>query len=130
MRRHSVARHHFCRTARVCGIGGAEEVGVATCRPTVTLFCDSRKLLVVDCADPVRETVANTFVYVEIDFAVDSPAAAHGPITNVGPLRISSLRSTALTSEHTPTLAREGLPPSIFVGLQMAGACVITPAGS
>jgi AraC-like DNA-binding protein len=96
----------------------------------VTLFCDSRKLLVVGCADPVRETVANTFVYVEIDFAAASPAAAHGPTTDVGPLRISSLRSTALTTEHTPTLAREGLPPSIFVGLQMAGACVISQAGS
>jgi AraC-like DNA-binding protein len=94
----------------------------------VTVLFDTRQLPVDDRANanPVPETVANTFVYVEIDFAVDSPAAVHGAITD---MRISSLRSTALTTGHTPTLAREGLPPSIFVGLQMAGSSVITHAG-
>lgn len=95
----------------------------------MTVFCDSRQLPLDDRADLVRETGVNTFVFVEIDFAVDSPAAAHGAIADVGPLRISSLRSTALTTEHTPKLACEGLSPSIFVGLQMAGSSVITQAG-
>jgi AraC-like DNA-binding protein len=95
----------------------------------VTVLFDSRDVPVADRADAVHETVANTFVHVEIDFAVDGPAAARGAITDVGPSRICSPATNALTAERTPKLARDALPPSIFVGLQMAGSSVVSQAG-
>ena len=96
----------------------ADDVGVATCRPAAVtvIFFNSQDLPVADRADAVRETVANTFVHVEIDFAAGGPPAALGSITDVGPVRICSLRTNALTANRTPKLARDDLPPSIFVG--------------
>ena len=95
----------------------------------MTVVFNSQDLPVADRADAVRETVANTFVHVEIDFAAGGPPAALGSITDVGPVRICSLRTNALTAKRTPKMARDDLPPSIFVSLQMAGSSVVTQAG-
>jgi AraC-like DNA-binding protein len=96
----------------------------------VTVLVDTRQQPVTNRGDTVCETVANTLVFVEIDFAADGAPAAQRAITDVELLRICSLRSTALTTtERAPRLARDILRPSIFVGLQMAGSSVIIQAG-
>src|ERR1700744_3262260 len=92
----------------------------------MTVLLDTSTLPARDRADAIRDTVARTFVNVELTFATDSgPAAAVGAITDFGQLTIFSVRSNHSSAERTPQLARDDLRPSIIFGLQLAGESLV-----
>jgi AraC-like DNA-binding protein len=91
----------------------------------MTLILDTRQIPEADRADAVRETIASTVVKVNIDFAEESGPSVQGAITDIGQLRVCSVRSNALKVERTPRLARDDLPPSIFLGVQLAGSSLV-----
>jgi AraC-like DNA-binding protein len=91
----------------------------------MTLILDTRQIPEADRADAVRETIAATVVKVNIDFPDERGPSVQGAITDIGQLRVCSVRSNALKVERTPRLARDDLPPSIFLGVQLAGSSLI-----
>ena len=91
----------------------------------MTLILDTRRIPEADRGDAVRETIARTVVKVNIDFPEQSGPSVRGAITDIGQLRVCSVRSNAIKVERTPRLARDGLPPSIFLGVQLAGSSLI-----
>ncbi|MFI5780838.1 helix-turn-helix domain-containing protein [Nocardia sp. NPDC051570] len=96
----------------------------------MTVLLDTSTLPAPDRADAVRETVAQNFVPVEINFASEKgPAAAVGAITDFGQLTIFSVRSNKVSAERTPQLAHDDLRPSIFFGLQWAGESGVVQGG-
>src|SRR5271156_6568556 len=96
----------------------------------MTVLLDTSTLPARDRADAIRDTVAQTFVHVEINFATDGgPAAAVGAVTDFGQLTIFSVRSNHFSAERTPQLARDDLRPSIFFGLQLAGESLVAQGG-
>jgi AraC-like DNA-binding protein len=91
----------------------------------VTLILDTRQIPEADRADSVRETIASTVVKVNIDFPKGSSPSAQGAITDIGQLKVCSVRSNAVKVERTPRLARDEFPPTIFLGVQLAGSSLI-----
>jgi AraC-like DNA-binding protein len=91
----------------------------------MTLILDTRRIPEADRADAVRETIARTVVKVNIDFPEENGPSVQGAITDIGQLRVCSIRSNAVKVERTPRLARDDLPPSIFLGVQLAGSSLI-----
>ena len=78
----------------------------------------------------VRETIASTVVHVDIDFPDErGPAAVYGAITDLGRVRVCSVKSNATQVERTPKLARDDLEPRIFLALQIAGSSLILQDG-
>ncbi|MFD6444851.1 helix-turn-helix domain-containing protein [Promicromonospora sp. NPDC060204] len=76
-------------------------------------------LPVADRAEVVRGIIAKTMVHVDIEFAPqETGARAHGLITDVGDVRICSVRSTATHLERTPQFAKDAQEPTIFLALQ------------
>jgi AraC-like DNA-binding protein len=95
----------------------------------MTVLFDTSTLPARDRADAIRDTVAQTFVHAEINFAIESAAAAVGVITDFGQLTVLSMRSNHVSAERTPQLARDDLRPSIFFGLQLAGESLVAQGG-
>ena len=95
----------------------------------MTVLFDTRTLPARDRADAIRDTVAQTFVHAEINFAIESAAAAVGAITDLGQLTVLSMRSNHVSAERTPQLARDDLRPSIIFGLQLAGESLVAQGG-
>ncbi|MBB2943438.1 AraC-like DNA-binding protein [Actinoplanes lutulentus] len=86
---------------------------------------DTDGIPVADRRDAVRQTIADTVVPVNIDFPTARPASVRGEITGLGDLTVCSIRSNAVTVERTAALARDELPPRIFLGVQLAGSSLI-----
>lgn len=98
--------------------------------PMTTLILDTRDFEPADRADVVRSTIASTVVHVDIDFPAErGSAAVLGTITDLGAVRVCSVRSNAVRVERTPSLARDDLEPRIFLALQMTGASLIVQGG-
>ena len=96
----------------------------------MSLILDTRQFDEADRADIVRETIASTVVHVDIDFPTErEPASVYGAITDLGQVRVCSVRSNATKVERTPRLARDDLEPRIFLALQMAGSSLIVQGG-
>jgi AraC-like DNA-binding protein len=96
----------------------------------VTLILDTRHIPAAERADVVRETIADTVVHVDIDFPAEGgPAAVYGAITDLGRVRVCSVRSNATKVERTPSLARDDTEPRIFLAVQMAGSSLIIQSG-
>lgn len=95
----------------------------------MTLVLDTKQVATEDRADMVRETIAATVVPVNIDFPAVSGPMVRGAISDFGHLRVCSIRSNATQVERTPRLARDALPPSIFLGLQLEGTSLIVQDG-
>jgi AraC-like DNA-binding protein len=72
----------------------------------MTLILDTRQISEADRAEAVRETIASTIVTVNIDFPEQGGPSVQGAITDLGQLRVCSVRSNALKVERTPRLAR------------------------
>jgi AraC-like DNA-binding protein len=94
-----------------------------------TLVLDTRQIPAADRADAVRQTIASTVVHVDIDFPAAAGPAVLGAITDLGQVRVCSIRSNATRVERTAQLARDELPPSIFLGVQLAGSSLIVQGG-
>ena len=95
----------------------------------MTLILDTKQIPEADRGDAVREIIASTMVKVNIDFPGESGPAVFGAITDMGQLRVCSVRSNAVKVERTPRLARDDLPPSIFLAVQLAGSSLIVQDG-
>lgn len=96
----------------------------------MALILDTRRFASAERAEVVRETIASTIVHVDIDFPAESgPAAVYGAITDLGPVRVCSVRSNATRVERTPRLARDDLEPRIFLALQLNGSSLIVQGG-
>ncbi|NUR95103.1 MAG: helix-turn-helix domain-containing protein [Kribbellaceae bacterium] len=93
------------------------------------MILDTRSVPVADRAEVVRETVAGSKVRVEIGFPAEVPPATYGAFTQLGQLTVCSISSNAHTVERTPALARDGLVPSIFLGLQLSGSSLVVQGG-
>jgi AraC-like DNA-binding protein len=91
----------------------------------MTLILDTSQIPAADRADAVEETLARTVVHVNIDFPEPAGLVGHAAITEVGDLQVCSVRSNATKVERTPRLARDELPPSIFLGVQITGSSLI-----
>jgi hypothetical protein len=93
----------------------------------VTAVFDAGQIPKADRAEAVRAAVAKNLVPVEIDFAADrGPAAAHLAITDLADLTVWSVTSTAVKVHRTAALTHDDFTPSIFMGLQMTGSCVVS----
>ena len=96
----------------------------------MALILDTRHFRAADRGDIVRETIASTVVHVDIDFPAErGPAAVYGAITDLGAVRVCSIRSNATTVERTPGLARDETEPRIFLALQIEGTSLIVQGG-
>jgi len=96
----------------------------------MALILDTRHFAVAERADVVRETIASTMVHVDIDFPEERESAAvYGAITDLGRVRVCSVRSNATKVERTPQFARDDLEPRIFLALQIAGSSLIVQDG-
>jgi AraC-like DNA-binding protein len=91
----------------------------------MTCILDTRQFPAADRVDAVREALARVVVHVDIDFPEPAGLVGRAAITNVGDLQVCSVRSNATKVERTPQLARDELPPSIFLGVQLAGSSLI-----
>jgi AraC-like DNA-binding protein len=89
---------------------------------------DSSSLVEQDRDQAVREIVASTIVPVEIDFPPPGPML-RAALTDVGPLRLASIRSNATRVQRTDRLARDSTTPSVFLGLQMTGSSLVRQDG-
>ena len=96
----------------------------------MAIILDTRRFAAVERADVVRQTIARTVVHVDSDFPAEAgPAAVYGAITDLGPVRVCSVRSNATRVERTPAFARDDLEPRIFLALQVAGSSLIVQGG-
>ena len=91
----------------------------------MTIILDSRQIPPADRATAVREIIGQTIVPVEIDFPAQAEPIVRGAITDLGSLRVCSIRSNATKAERTETLARDAMQPSVFLGLQMSGSSLV-----
>jgi AraC-like DNA-binding protein len=91
----------------------------------VTVRFDARGIPVADREEVVRATVSRTLAPLEIDFMADrGPAATSLAITDLTELTVWSVTSTAV-KVHYKALPRDDFKPSLFLGLQMMGSCVV-----
>jgi len=91
----------------------------------VTVVFDAQQIPKADRAEAVRATVATSFVPAEIDFSADRGPMAHLAVTDLGDLTICSVDSSAVKVHRTAALTHDDLTPSIYMGLQMSGSCVV-----
>jgi hypothetical protein len=68
-------------------------------------------------------------VPVEIDFAADRGAAARIAITDLAALTVWTSACTAVKVHRTAAQTHDDFTPSIFMGLQMTGSCVVVQHG-
>src|SRR4051794_27649148 len=88
----------------------------------MTHILDTSQLPVADRADFVRHTLTRTMERADIHFGDDRRASARGVITDVGQVRICSVRSTATDLHRTSGQARATAEPTIFLALQTPGS--------
>ncbi|MGW6955215.1 helix-turn-helix domain-containing protein [Streptomyces sp. PAN_FS17] len=83
-----------------------------------------------DREETIRMALWESFVRVEVDH---HPAArdicVRMGLGSVGPMRICSAQSTAVTVRRTSRLAREDEEPAVFIGLQMSGTSLVEQHG-
>jgi hypothetical protein len=96
----------------------------------VSTALDTGQIPKADRAEAVRAAVAEHLVPVEIDFAADrGPAAARIAITDLAELTVWTSISNAVKVHRTAALTHDDFTPSIFMGLQMTGSCVVVQRG-
>jgi len=96
----------------------------------MALILDTRRFAADERADVVRQLIASAVVHVDIDFPAEGgPAAVYGSITDLGQVRVCSVRSNATKAERTPAQARDDMEPRIFLALQIAGSSLIVQGG-
>lgn len=91
----------------------------------VTVRFDARGIPAADREEVVRATVSRTLVPLEIDFPEDrGPAATSLSITELSELTVWSVTSNAV-KVHYKALPRNEFRPSLILGLQRTGSCVV-----
>jgi AraC-like DNA-binding protein len=95
----------------------------------VSVVFDTGQIPKADRAEVVRATVAEYMVPVEIDFAADRGPMARIAITDLAELSIWSSACSAVKVHRTAAQTHDDFTPSIFMGLQMRGSCVVVQHG-
>lgn len=91
----------------------------------MTIRFDARTIPVADREEVVRAIISRTLVPLEIDFMADrGPAATSLAITDLTELTVWSVTSTA-NKVHYRALPRDDTRPSLILGLQVTGSCVV-----
>lgn len=98
-------------------------------RMLVTDVFDTGHIPKAERAEAVRAVVAEHLVPVEIDFAADRSPAAHIAITEFAALTVCTSTCTAVKVHRTAAQTHDDFTPSIFMGLQMTGSCVVVQHG-
>ncbi|WP_344845874.1 helix-turn-helix domain-containing protein [Kribbella ginsengisoli] len=91
----------------------------------MTIRFDSGQIPAVDRDTAVREIISASIVPVEIDFPAHEGPVVRGAISDVGSLRVCSIKSNATKAERTERLARDAMEPSVFLGLQVSGSSLV-----
>lgn len=94
----------------------------------MTFVLDTREMAAPERASTIHDVIAATLVHVDITYAHNAPRA-RGTITDLGPLRLCSVRSNATTVRRTPQASKDEVAPSLFVGLQMEGSSLVVQGG-
>jgi AraC-like DNA-binding protein len=94
----------------------------------MTFVLDTRQMAATERASTIHDLIAATLVHVDITYAQNAPRA-WGAITDLGNLRLCSVRSNATTVRRTPQASKDEVAPSIFVGLQMEGSSLVVQGG-
>lgn len=91
----------------------------------MTVRFDTRTIPVADREEVARATVSRTLVPLDIDFETDrGPAATSLTITDLTEFTVWSVTSNAVKVNYK-ALPRDDLKPSLILGLQMTGSCVV-----
>ncbi|WP_405443622.1 helix-turn-helix domain-containing protein [Streptomyces avidinii] len=94
------------------------------------MLIDSAAMAPAERAEAIREAIWDSVVRVEITHQPDPRLIRTvGAISAVGPLQVCSVRANATTIRRTPSLARDDLEPSVFVGLQVTGSSMVVQDG-
>ena len=99
------------------------------CGALVTAVFDTGYIPKADRAEAVRVAIAEHLVPVEVDFAADRVPAAHIAITELAALTVWNSTCTAVKVHRTAAQTHDDFTPSIFMGLQMTGSCVVVQHG-
>lgn len=92
----------------------------------MAVVLDTNAVAVRDRIEVVREAIHSEVLQVEIGWANRAvPVACRGIISDLGPLQVCSIRSTATGVERTALQARDALEPSVFLGLQASGSSIV-----
>ncbi|MGX1778408.1 AraC-like ligand-binding domain-containing protein [Nocardia brasiliensis] len=87
---------------------------------------DTTQIPPTDRVELIREVIWDSLVRVEIQHQPEATrVAAQGQITDVGQLKVCSVRSNATKVRRTHSLARDEMEPSLFVGLQLSGSSMV-----
>jgi hypothetical protein len=95
----------------------------------VSAVFDTGQIPKADRAEAVRAAVAERLVPVEIDFAADRGPTARMAITDLAELTVWSSNCSAVKVYRTAAQTHDDFIPSIFMGLQMRGSCVVVQHG-
>ncbi|MET9480097.1 helix-turn-helix domain-containing protein [Streptomyces sp. NPDC006638] len=96
----------------------------------MVVILDVQQVAPAERAEAIREAIWNTVVRVEIEHQPEPDRiAVCGVISDVGRLNVCSVAANATTVRRTPRLARDDLPPSVFLGLQVSGTSMVVQGG-
>ena len=95
----------------------------------MTIRFETRDVPEADREEAVRATVSRTLAPLEIDFSPDrGPASASVEITDLTELTVWSVTTSAVKVQYR-ALPRDDFRPSLFLGLQKTGSCVVDQRG-
>jgi len=127
-----MAKYEDCRSSNRLGrtvqydtLGGDPDPPGRAGDGGATVRFDARAIPVADREEVVRATVSQTLAPLEIDFPGDrGPAATTLAITDLNELTVWSVNTTAVRV-HYKASRHDDIRPSLFLGLQMTGSCVV-----
>ncbi|MEV6398486.1 helix-turn-helix domain-containing protein [Streptomyces sp. NPDC051907] len=94
------------------------------------MMIDAAVMAPAERAEAIREVIWSSVVRVEITHQPDPRLIRTlGAISGIGPLTVCSVRANATTIRRTPSLARDDMEPSLFVGLQVTGSSMVVQDG-
>ncbi|MFF3379324.1 helix-turn-helix domain-containing protein [Streptomyces sp. NPDC002680] len=96
----------------------------------MSITFDTTRIPPSDRAEVIRDVIWGRVVRVDIrHHPRQELISAVGTISDVGALNICSVRSNATVVRRTPSLVRDDLEPSLFLGLQVSGSSMVVQGG-
>ncbi len=95
----------------------------------MTILIDSGDVQPADRTTAVREAIAKEFVSLDIGFPGAEVPAVRSMISDIGDLRVCSISSNIVQAKRSAELARDELEPSVFLGVQTSGRCLVDQHG-
>lgn len=95
----------------------------------MSILIDSGDVHPADRKTAVHEAIAKEFVSLEIGFPGIEQPTVRSLISDIGDLRVCSISSNIVQARRSAGLARDDLEPSVFLGVQTSGSCVVEQHG-